>query len=456
MSEPLEKLGARVARAQDEQLQDPSRREAVRARLRSQARPTSRETRSLGWRVWAGGAGVLAAAAATLLVLSNRAPDTIHYRVGNAGVSNAIGAPISAAEGRRLAVSFSDDSWFRLAPGARARVNELTPTGAQLRLEQGEATFYVHQREGTRWSVRAGPFLVEVIGTTFGVTWEPEAESFALAVYEGRVQVSGPGIGTRQVGAGDEVEVNLGAGPAPPEPPTPAAPSAPSAPEATSPAPAPERRTRKRRVPKAGAEAPRRVERTPPAPADPSAVEAPEASPTGTSETEDATPVVEAPAAEAPPTPEEDPPWKDLVERGEYVELLSTLSPTQVRQAIERISQRDLVALAAAARRTSDPRTTEIYLAIRSRFPQTDAAAQAAFMLARIEFHDGSFEDAASWLETYLQERPKGRFAREASGRLIEAYGKAGDQARAKAAAQRYLDRYPDGPHAGLARSVAP
>ncbi|MEM8609768.1 MAG: FecR domain-containing protein [Myxococcota bacterium] len=457
MSEPLEKLGARVARAQDELLQDPSRREAVRERLRSQARPTSRETRSLGWRVWAGGAGVLAAAAATLLILSNRAPDTIHYRVGNAGVSNAIGAPISAAEGRRLAVSFSDDSWFRLAPSARARVDELTPTGAQLRLEQGEATFYVHQREGTRWLVRAGPFLVEVIGTTFGVTWEPEAESFALAVYEGRVQVSGPGIGTRQVGAGDEVEVNLGAGPAPskppPEPPTPAAPSAP---EATSPAPAPERRTRKPRVPKAGAEAPRQVERTPPAPADPSAVEAPEASPTGTPETEDATPVVEAPAAEAPPTPEEDPPWKDLVERGEYVELLSTSSPTQVRQAIERISQRDLVALAAAARRTSDPRTTEIYLAIRSRFPQTDAAAQAAFMLARIEFHDGSFEDAAGWLETYLQERPKGRFAREASGRLIEAYGKAGDQTRAKAAAQRYLDRYPDGPHAGLARSVAP
>lgn len=457
MSEELEELGANIARAQDELLQDPSRRAAVRERLRSEAPPTSRDSTSSRWRVLAGSAGVVAAAAATLLVFWNRAPDAIHYWVGNTGVSNAINVPISATEGRTLAISFSDDSWVRLAPSARARVNELTLAGAQLSLEQGEATFYVRRREGTNWSVRAGPFLVEVIGTTFGVSWEPEKESFALSVYEGQVQVSGPGIGTRQVGTGDEVEVNLQAAPSPATSQGPRGPTKPSPAEVVTPpsAPLPRKRARRPQVDPSRAEAVGQAERTLPEPPELPAVEAPEASPPRPSKTEDVPPVAEAPAAEAP-VPKEHPPWKDLIDRGNYVEVLSTLSPAQVRQAIERISQRDLVELAAAARRTSDPRSTEIYLAIRTRFPETDAAAQAAFMLARIEFHDGSFEDAARWLETYLRERPKGRFAREASGRLIEAYRKAGDETRARAAAQRYLARYPDGPHADLARSVAP
>jgi outer membrane protein assembly factor BamD (BamD/ComL family) len=142
------------------------------------------------------------------------------------------------------------------------------------------------------------------------------------------------------------------------------------------------------------------------------------------------------------------------MERGAYSEVLSDLSPGQVQQAIERCPQSDLVKLAAAARRNEDPRTTQIYRMIRTRFPQTDAAAQAAFMLARVEFHDGSYQEAAMWLETYSAERPKGRFAREAAGRLIEAYRASGDEEAAKAAAQRYLARHPDGPHADLAREV--
>jgi outer membrane protein assembly factor BamD (BamD/ComL family) len=55
-----------------------------------------------------------------------------------------------------------------------------------------------------------------------------------------------------------------------------------------------------------------------------------------------------------------------------------------------------------------------------------------------------------------LQEQPAGGFAREAAGRLIEAHRAAGNRAAAQTAARSYLTRYPNGPHAELARSLLP
>jgi hypothetical protein len=62
--------------------------------------------------------------------------------------------------------------------------------------------------------------------------------------------------------------------------------------------------------------------------------------------------------------------------------------------------------------------------------------------------------EAARWFEVYLRERPRGDLAREAAGRLIEARLGARDRPAARAAARAYLARYPDGPHAALARAT--
>jgi hypothetical protein len=62
--------------------------------------------------------------------------------------------------------------------------------------------------------------------------------------------------------------------------------------------------------------------------------------------------------------------------------------------------------------------------------------------------------EAAAWFETYLREEPQGLLAREASGRLIESYRGAGNLGAAHGAASRYLARYPDGPHAAIARQA--
>ncbi len=61
---------------------------------------------------------------------------------------------------------------------------------------------------------------------------------------------------------------------------------------------------------------------------------------------------------------------------------------------------------------------------------------------------------AAEWFSTYLKEQPGGALAREALGRLIEAHQAAGDPISGRAAAERYLKSYPDGPHATLARQA--
>ena len=141
---------------------------------------------------------------------------------------------------------------------------------------------------------------------------------------------------------------------------------------------------------------------------------------------------------------------------GAYEEMLSSLSPAQLEEAMWQGDERDVVNIAAAARRTGDARTRYMYSVVRARFAGTDAAANAAFMIARMEFHANAPDAAVGWLEIYLRERPDGRFAREAAGRLVEAYLRVDDSSKAKAAAERYLARYPDGPHAALARSVLP
>jgi TolA-binding protein len=94
-------------------------------------------------------------------------------------------------------------------------------------------------------------------------------------------------------------------------------------------------------------------------------------------------------------------------------------------------------------------------LELRKRFPSDPRAGAAAFLLGKISFdqtHD--YAAAARWFSSSLREQPSGSLAREASGRLIEALTRSGDSAGARRAAQDYLSRYPDGPHANLARSL--
>jgi TolA-binding protein len=70
---------------------------------------------------------------------------------------------------------------------------------------------------------------------------------------------------------------------------------------------------------------------------------------------------------------------------------------------------------------------------LRQRYPSSIEATRAAFDLGVIEFEQGAFMRAAESFEVYLREAPDGPLAREALGRLMEAY----EHPRRQAAAVR-------------------
>ncbi|MGB5504822.1 MAG: FecR domain-containing protein [Polyangiales bacterium] len=455
MTERLENLGAEVARVQDETLADDRRRASVRRRLLTGSASARPRAPWKSWRPALGFAAACAAAAAVLLSWPST-PEPVGYRVDDGAELNATDEPIVASNDQALRVTFSDDSWIRLTPGSRAHISELTSVGASVTLENGEATVYVRHRKETRWSVQAGPFLVRVTGTRFRVGWSASSQTFELDVFEGNVEARGPKMEGRIVRDGGTMRITLQPEPAPeptdldaeplPPPPSPPVHRSPDpathadAPSYRPPGPAPAV------APAAKQLEPSRAETSTPEPPEPPEPEVSEESLTDPEP--EPTPPALAPAPAAGPT------WEELFSEGEHEKALAILGPEQVEEAIWRGDSKDLIDLGAAARRTGDVRAGYIYSAVRSRFPGTVAAANAAFLLARMEFHTGRLREAATWMETYLRERPDGRFAREAAGRLVEAYQQVGDESLARIAAERYLARYPNGPHAELARSV--
>lgn len=119
----------------------------------------------------------------------------------------------------------------------------------------------------------------------------------------------------------------------------------------------------------------------------------------------------------------------------------------------------DVAATLEAAQRAvlaGDPFAAEALLReVRDRAPGTDDAALAAFLLGRVAFDEQrAYPAAAEWFARYLTERPEGRLAREAMGRQLEALDRAGDGAGARALATRYLERFPEGPHAAHAARI--
>jgi TolA-binding protein len=120
------------------------------------------------------------------------------------------------------------------------------------------------------------------------------------------------------------------------------------------------------------------------------------------------------------------------------------------------LSASDLLELADLARFAGSIQEAESALsAVRRRFPGSKAAAAAAFRLGKIAFdRERAYARAATHFETYLEEHPSGPLAPEAWHRVLESYHRSKRPGRARTAARAYLDRYPNGSHAALARRL--
>lgn len=316
------------------------------------------------------------------------------------GAGDWLAAPAHA----ELPVDFSEGSQLTLSEAARARVIELDARGASVRLERGKLRANVTHAERTRWQFAAGPFHIEVVGTRFELGWEPSAGSFYLSLQEGSVRVKGPNLREGcTVSAGDDVNISLGGGSArgacvalAAEP----KPSGPEPPILQGPAPPPE--------------------------------------------------------AEAPARKTVVPDWRELAARADYAAAWAAVEERGFDTLRTRASAADLMTLADLARFARQPEKAASALTqIRERFAGTMEAGHAAFLLGRVASDQlGAPERAAPWFATYLNERPDGDFAPEAMGRLLDCQERAGNSSAARDTAARYLELYPDGAYAAMARHL--
>jgi len=420
---PLEELGRHIAAGQDRRL---STAAVARTKQRLLARSSQRARRT--WRWIASGALAATLVLAVLVVRLHRPPPVLGVTLSN-GQRLDVGTWVGAQTAETL--HFTDGTEVVLEKGSSARIASIDDAGARIVVEHGNVDATVKHHPGARWLFDVGPFTVRVTGTRFRADWDSERSQFTLELIEGSVSVSGPVVGDgRTVTSGQTVHVSvetqrleLGALPSSQPAAAPTASGADAAPMTPTPSTRP----------------------APPSQSAPSAV--PEATPHSVAST--------AESATAPREPSTD--WRTLAREGQFKKALVAAKRAGVEEILDSGTADDVAQLADVARLAGDAALAKRALSIlRRRFAGDSRAALSAFMLGRIAFDDQrSYAKAAEWFALYLKEQPNGTLAREALGRLMEALHLAGDDEAARSAAQRYVRRYPKGPLADEARSIA-
>lgn len=422
------RLFSAVREAQDEALRLGDANEHARSRARllqaldreAEAGPAAaRNTGSTGSRAaWRWGFGTLAAAACAFAIFFAWPGDrTLEFQVD--GVQVSANELIVAGDQSRV-LDFSDDTRLELAPDSRLRVGDLRDNGATVTLERGSVELAVHHEQDTSWQVAAGPWNVHVTGTRFAVNWDPKSEDFSVAISEGSVRIEGPEGHVSQLRAGDEPFEARGKATLEPETPD---------------------------IDEGPTLVAKRPDGETPPPRDP---------PTD-DEGESDTPTETSTDEGAKPSKARTPSWRKLYDGASYDKAWAALEaqPGGVEGEAGRVDADDLLDLADLARFTkhrSDAR--DLLERTRDRFAGSSEASKAAFLLGKMAADSGDWDKAAQWFETYLDERPKGSLAADALGRLMNAYEAVNEDGKARATAERYLDRAPDGPHAEKARKI--
>jgi hypothetical protein len=364
-------------------------------------------------------------------------PAPLSFAVGDfaAGQEHAgsAGQRVEAPTDHGLPLRFSDGSLVTLDRGARVQVLALDRDGASLQIDSGRAEVNVHHRAHTRWLLRAGSFEVKVTGTRFSIDWQDKAQALTVMMTEGTVEVRGhhlPGGSPIIVTKGQRFRASAR------EPHwTLDSPEAVSAPRVVAMADA------ERGVAPDGERGPPSLAAAPTTPAAPGEAPAGAPLPPATS----FSPRAGALGARS---------WQTLAAAGHYQEALAVAERMGFSRSCRRLGADAVVELGDVARLAQDvPRAEEAYRAARRRFPRTDRPAFAMGLIAFDQRKD--FRRAARWFDTYLRDYPRGPLAREAAGRAMDAWNRAGDRTLASRAARDYLKRAPEGPYAPLARQIA-
>jgi hypothetical protein len=356
--------------------------------------------------------------------------DPLAYSVDNGEIG--AGGYLRSFAGAAVSLRFAEKSELRLAAGSRGRLTSVDDRGARFAIEQGEAHVSVTPRSGARWLIDAGPFLITVHGTVFTAAWDGATERLDIKMQNGLVSVTGPvADGTIVVRGGQRLTVNVQ-----------------------------NREVLLRPNQDASPNGDMQIE----------PLAQPALQPSGQPVMNPVMDPVMAPPRSRPLRPSA---------RGESARLRASIAPSRswavelasgdfegiLREADHHGLQRsladarseDLAALADAARYLRQEDTArQALIAQRDRFPRSERAHQAAFLLGRLS-ESGTDGDARAlaWYDLYLSEAPAGAYASEALGRKMTATEKLRGLSGARAIAREYLQRFPGGTYAGAARAIA-
>jgi TolA-binding protein len=364
------------------------------------------------WGKWAlAGATALALGIAAYRLPLQPSDRPLHYVVEGTTVEPA--ETITATSAAR--VLFSDQSRLGIEPSAKIRVLGTDAHGAQVAIADGSIDVFVQPNKRSSWRFEAGPFSILVKGTTFRVGFEAAKGRLDLHMKSGVVEVRSPREDrVLTLRAGESLE--LFASP-PREAPIATAVHVP----ATAPIPTPAEPTQASRI------AAKHVAHGAPGRL-----------------------AIHDEALASHPVP-----WSDLIARGDFSAIVQDAERRGMDVTLAQGSALDLITLADAARYTRKHETArQALLALRARFAGSDRAKDAAFFLGRLSEVGAASSDAAlTWYDTYLAEAGRGPFASEALGRKLTLLVRT-DQELARKVARTYLQRFPKGNQAELARSV--
>ncbi len=419
-------------------------------RARSQPPPPAIRWR---WALSAAAAVLVAGTAGWRVSSAVRGPKDLRFVVGPDGETGEVGAWIAASSGAALPLQFSDGTVVSLSAGARARVSAVDANGARIVIERGRANASVVHRAASHWLVDVGPFAVTVVGTRFDVSWDADDEVFQLRLLEGSVLVAGPCLREpRQLVQGHLLRVLCKGG---------------SEEMVETRADASDTEMHGAAPSGLGGELARAGANTGAGDASDRGAETLPKTVTQADE-----PLRGYVGANAPPEPrlasaKREPAvhradtdvlrsdaWRTLTSAGRYRDALDLVERSGFELQCGKASGTELLELGDVARFAgSSVRAREAYAAARSQLP---GGGRSTYGLGLTAFdRDKDFALAARWFEVYLAEQRHGELRREAEGRLMEAWQRAGDQERARRAAKQYLRDYPDGTQAPLARELA-
>jgi len=313
---------------------------------------------------------------------------------------------VQAPAAQDVALGLGPAASGTLAAGGSARTRAHEPLGAEVWLEKGAVQLKIEPNTGGQWTVYAGPYRVNVIGTVFSVTWDGEQRVLAVEVSRGEVRVSGGDMSPRglSIVGGQRVEVTSSG-----------------------------QEARVRRVDAGDKNTGGAAKR-----------------PTATKPLPSARNTGRKPAGGGAPAD-----WRALFAKGRYARAYEVARAAGFEELMRTSNRKTLHDLADVARLRRDLEMAERTLkVIRLRFPRSDEAARAAFELGRIAVDQRrAATEARRWFDIYVKERPHGKWARDARGRILRLVAHEKD-ATARAAAQTYLRHHPEGPDAATARTI--